>query len=121
SANEGGYTFPGEGMLTYPGEHVGVDGPIPSIRLKALRKGVEDYEYVELLKRAGRGDWAMHLVKEVASDWNSWTRTPAALEGVRQEMGAELDRLATGRETGHRDYQPGAGGRSPTPKVRAVE
>lgn len=93
SLSEGGYTFPGEGLLVYPGADAGVDGPVPSMRLKWLRKGVEDYEYVEMLKRAGRGDWALNLVRSVASDWNSWTQSPAALEGVRRRLGEELDRL----------------------------
>src|SRR5215831_9523779 len=57
SYKKGRYSFPGEGMLVYPGGGGGVDGPLPSMRLKWLRKGVEDYEYVEMLKRAGRGAW----------------------------------------------------------------
>jgi hypothetical protein len=93
SFEEGGYTFPGEGMLVYPSSVDGADGPVPSMRLKWLRKGVEDYEYVEMLKRAGRGAWALDVVREVASDWNSWTHDPATLEGARRKLGEELDRL----------------------------
>lgn len=36
----------GNGFLFYPG----ADGPIPSIRLEALRDGIEDYEYLYLLR-----------------------------------------------------------------------
>jgi hypothetical protein len=89
----GGYTFPGEGMLIYPAVSDWVDGPVPSMRLKWLRKGVEDYEYIEMLKQAGRGAWALDVVREVASDWNSWTHDPATLESARQKLGEELDRL----------------------------
>jgi hypothetical protein len=35
----------GDGYLTYPGEPVGVDGPVSSLRLEAVREGAEDYEY----------------------------------------------------------------------------
>jgi hypothetical protein len=93
----GNYTFPGEDMLAYPGGYAGYDGPLPSMRLKWLQKGVEDYEYVEMLKRAGRGDWALSTIRSVASDWTTWTRSAAALEQVRQMLGEELDRLETAK------------------------
>lgn len=34
----------GDGILTYPGEEYGVYGPIPTIRLMAIRDGMEEYE-----------------------------------------------------------------------------
>jgi len=39
----------GDGYLTYPGKHVGVDGPVSSIRLEQAREGIEDFEYFRLL------------------------------------------------------------------------
>jgi hypothetical protein len=39
----------GDALLIYPGEFVGLDGPVPCIRLKALRRGSQDYEYMRLL------------------------------------------------------------------------
>lgn len=38
--------------LFYPGETVGSEGPIPSIRLKAYRRGQQDIEYLTLLRMA---------------------------------------------------------------------
>lgn len=35
--------------MIYPGEFLGLDGPVPCIRLKALRRGSQDYEYMRLL------------------------------------------------------------------------
>ena len=40
----------GDGFLVYPGAPVGVDGPVSSIRLENAREGVEDYEYLSLLR-----------------------------------------------------------------------
>lgn len=40
----------GDGFLLYPGPLVGQPGPISSIRLEQAREGVEDYEYLCLLK-----------------------------------------------------------------------
>lgn len=40
----------GNGMLIYsPGIVPNVDGPCPSIRLKTMRNGVQEYEYMRLL------------------------------------------------------------------------
>ncbi|MBM4119041.1 DUF4091 domain-containing protein, partial [bacterium] len=50
----------GNGLLYYPGSRlsqagypVAIDGPVPSIRLKALRRGMQDYEYAWLLESLG--------------------------------------------------------------------
>ena len=40
----------GDGYLAYPGAGVGHTGPLSSIRLEQAREGVEDYEYLRLLK-----------------------------------------------------------------------
>ena len=52
-------TPPGEGWLVYPGAEVGSEAFVPSMRLKWIRKSVEDFEYVEILKKLHRGDWAL--------------------------------------------------------------
>jgi hypothetical protein len=50
----------GNGVLYYPGHRlsqagyaVDISGPVPSIRLKALRRGMQDYEYAWLLDSQG--------------------------------------------------------------------
>lgn len=83
--------LPGDGMLVYPGEPAGVNGFTPSLRLKWLREGVEDYEYVALLKARGEGEQAMRIVRSVATDWRTWTKDPNALEHARRQLGAALD------------------------------
>ncbi|MBZ5644117.1 MAG: DUF4091 domain-containing protein [Acidobacteriia bacterium] len=93
---------PGEGWLVYPGEHGGF---VPSMRLKWIRKSVEDYEYVEMLKKAGRGDWAMQIVKAVAGDWAHWSQDAEAIDRARRELGAELDRIGS-RPVSSRNTRP---------------
>jgi glycosyl hydrolase family 123 len=92
--------YPGEGMLVYPGSTVGIVGVAPSMRLKWIRDGVEDYEYVALLKKAGRGEWALQVARRVGQDWKTWTRDPNALEATRRQLGEMLDRLASGGSSG---------------------
>lgn len=36
----------GDGYLFYPGKQIGLKGWVPSIRVKVIREGVEDYEYM---------------------------------------------------------------------------
>lgn len=41
----------GDGFLTYPGVRYGIDAPLGTIRLDAVRDAQEDYEYLWLLER----------------------------------------------------------------------
>lgn len=41
----------GDGFLMYPGARYGVDGPVASLRLEAIRDGLEDYELLNVLKK----------------------------------------------------------------------
>ncbi len=88
--------YPGEGMLVYPGSTVGISGVAPSMRLKWLRDGVEDYEYIELLKQAGQGSWALQVAAGVGANWSNWTKDINVLANARQQLGQQLDTLGGG-------------------------
>ncbi len=90
----GEYNAPGDGMLVYRLDAMGIDGVAPSMRLKWLRDGVEDYEYVELLKNRGAGEWALGLARSAGRNWTDWSRDPSVLQSVRQKLGERLDQLA---------------------------
>lgn len=76
----------GEGMLLYPGEDVGVNGVVPSIRLKWLRDGVEDYEYGQLLKAQNKQAVLDSIVSGAIQDWYHWTRDVRVLEETREKI-----------------------------------
>jgi len=63
----------GDGFLLYPGEPIGHPGPVSSIRLEQAREGVEDYEYLYLLK---------HLVEQAKSSGKDTTKAQAALQSA---------------------------------------
>lgn len=86
--------YPGVEMFFYPGDKVGLDRVVPSIRLKRLREGMEDYEYVEILKNLGQGQWAMNIVRDVGKNWGHWTKNPDTLYRARYLLGEKIDRLA---------------------------
>jgi len=91
----GSGAYPGEALLIYPGSQVGIsDGPVPSIRLKWLRDGVEDYDYFTMLKAAGADPaFISSTLAPVATDWRTWSKDPAVLQNARNQLGRELDRL----------------------------
>ena len=92
----GDYNAPGDGMLVYALDDIGLVGVAPSMRLKWLRDGVQDYDYVELLKKQGFGDWAMTVVRQAYRNWQDWSQDARVLLSVREQLGGALDRLGGG-------------------------
>lgn len=78
--------FNGEGTLVYPARACGYDGVVPSLRLKALREGIEDFDYFAILQRAGRGAQALEIVRQVTPSWFEWNPEPQAYEQARKEL-----------------------------------
>jgi Domain of unknown function (DUF4091) len=92
----GGYTFPGDGVLVYPGQQVGLSTVVPAMRLKYVRDGIDDYDYMTMLEQQGHGALVQSILNTVAPDWINWTQSTATLQSARIEMGQELDALAGG-------------------------
>jgi len=92
-----GYTFPGDGMLVYPGQQVGLSSVVPSMRLKFIRDGIDDYDYIAMLKSQGQTAFVDTILNSVVGpDFINWTKSTATLQSARIQMGQELDRLAGG-------------------------
>jgi uncharacterized protein (TIGR03437 family) len=92
---ESGNSYPGEGILVYPGEAVGMPGKVaPSMRLRQLRDGEQDYEYVQLLKSLGQGSYALQVASTVAASYMTWSQNPATLQAARIALGQVLDSLS---------------------------
>ncbi|HET6520795.1 MAG TPA: hypothetical protein VFG47_13390 [Geminicoccaceae bacterium] len=90
-----GAAWPGEGVLTYPGSWVGVEGVVPGLRLKWIREGVEDFEYVELLKRRGEAGFALEQARLVGKSFAEWSRSAEAVYAVRRRLGERLHELSS--------------------------
>ena len=78
--------YNGEGSLVYPARAVGYDGIAPSLRVKALRDAIEDYEYLAILERLGQTDEAEKLVVPLAGSWFEWETDPGAYEKARERL-----------------------------------
>ncbi len=83
--------YNGEGMLFYPGRDAGFDGPVVSMRLKQIREGMEDYEYLHLLATKAGRQKAMTFAKRVGRTWRDWETDPAKLLAIRAELAAAIE------------------------------
>ena len=91
----------GDGNLFYPGlpDRIGgrTDIPIESIRLKLIREGMEDYEYLALLAKLSGSKAADDYADRIVKKPYLWESRPETFLKVRQELGEALDRLAASR------------------------
>jgi hypothetical protein len=86
----GGTRYNGEGALLYPGADAGFAGPVASMRLKQIREGLEDYEYLKLLADRGDRAFADAVARRLARSWTNWDERPAALYAAREEIARRL-------------------------------
>ena len=90
----------GDGTLFYPGRPDRIGGrsdiPIESIRLKLIREGMEDYEYLALLARLGGRQAADQFADRIVQKSYLWESRPEVFLQVRKELGEALDRAAAG-------------------------
>jgi hypothetical protein len=95
----------GDGYVAYPGNEMGVSGPVPSIRLIAVREGVDDFEIFNALKPyEEQGDpdarEILDIIRALVIEPNpggmistSLMPDPVAVCNARDMAGEILDRL----------------------------
>jgi Domain of unknown function (DUF4091) len=95
-----GRNLNGEGSLLYPGSevrrHTGqkdVDGPVSSIRFELLREGIEDYEYLWMLKSLGDAPLADEVAHSLVATVGAFSRNPDLLYAARQKMASRIEQL----------------------------
>lgn len=89
--------YNGSGQLIYRGDVMGYDRPVPSIRLKAQRRGLQDYEYFWLLSNRGGRAAADRIANRIVYkqpfgkgamlDTEIWKNDPDEWERARIEAG----------------------------------
>jgi Glycoside hydrolase 123, catalytic domain/Glycoside hydrolase 123 N-terminal domain len=87
----------GDGTLVYPGRPKNIGGktdiPIESIRLKLIRDGLEDYEYLKLLSRHTNVTTVKNLVDTLVTNTYTFEKDPAKVYEVRRVIGEKLDQV----------------------------
>jgi hypothetical protein len=86
------YSGNGEGTLFYPGTPGRIGGtrpvPVESLRLKLVRDGYEDYEYLAFLRDHGRADDAYRIARALFPAPYATTRGDAEVQAARRELAA---------------------------------
>lgn len=96
-------TYNGSGQLIYRGSVMGYRGPVASIRLKAQRRGLQDYEYFWLLQQktgsmaaadaiVNRIVYKQPFGKQAMLDVEIWKNNPDDWERARAEAGEQIVR-----------------------------
>ncbi|MBI5545179.1 MAG: DUF4091 domain-containing protein, partial [Deltaproteobacteria bacterium] len=85
----------GDGTLFYPGTPSRIGGqtdiPLPSIRLKMIRDGVEDFEYLSLVSRLGDDEFARRVASEVLPTlYQANQDDPSKIEEARQKLARRI-------------------------------
>ena len=97
----GGLARPGDGIFLYPPAPIGSSEEAPGIRLKAIRDGVQDYQYAHLLHTLGQDAFVNTTLQSLAGpqpiafSWTNWKHDDngAAVENARLQMGQKLNQL----------------------------
>jgi hypothetical protein len=90
----GGLGRPGDGIFVYPPAPIASTESAPGIRLKAIRDGIQDYEYAQMLKNLGNLGTVDTTLLPIATSWSNWSRDPNALQNARMQLGQLLHQLA---------------------------
>jgi hypothetical protein len=85
-----------------------LEGPVDSMRWEMLRDGIEDYEYLVILKRlledkkdkltrSQRQDYAglLEVPDEITRDMTTFTKDPAPIEKRRDQVARAIVKLNT--------------------------
>jgi len=105
----------GDGRFIYPPEAAAdahpsgpvLDGPVDSIRWEMLRDGIEDYEYLAILKRlleANKGKLTtgdqqkytalLEVPEDISKDMTTFTKDPAPIETRRDRVARAISKLS---------------------------
>jgi len=80
----------GDGSLLYPGKQVGIDGPVGSIRLKLIRDGIEDYQYLRLLADRRGEEAAKRAARALCPSLSEYCHDGGQLARIRDKIAEEI-------------------------------
>ncbi len=82
----------GDGSLLYNGNKVGIDGPVASLRLEAVRDGIEDFELLTMAE-AKLGEKAVDkIISKCVTSVSKYTKDGDKLVKYRIQLGNELEK-----------------------------
>jgi len=90
AASWGSYETAGDGTWFYPGPAVGRSEPIPSLRLKNIADGMEDYDLLRMAEEAFGRDYCLKKAAQLSQSLTKYTSDPAKIEHVRVSILKDL-------------------------------
>ncbi len=91
------YCF-GDGSMFYPGNRVGIDGPVGSLRFELIRSGIEDFYMFSLAEKAFGRKYVDKLIKSVTPNIREYNDDHDALDRVRVTLGNRLSKYYSENE-----------------------
>jgi hypothetical protein len=93
-SNQWDFSGNGDGTLFYPGTPSRIGGktdvPVASIRLKMIREGMEDYEYLKALADSGDPKLARSIARDLFPSASSAEVDPRALLEARERIAQRI-------------------------------
>jgi hypothetical protein len=84
----------GDGTLFLPGRPDRIGGsthiPIETVRLKLIREGLEDYEYLAKVTQLGDRGFANAQARTLVTNTYTWSHDPAALYAARRALAQRI-------------------------------
>jgi hypothetical protein len=82
----------GEAVLVYPGARLGIDGPVSSLRLEAMRDGIEDFEYLTMLEEKLGTSAAKKYISMVSESVTTYTHDGDVFANARIALGDAVEK-----------------------------
>ena len=79
------------GVLVYPGDDFGIDGPVACQRTGIARDGLEDIEYLKMAKELLGEEFAESILRRVVTDMVTFADDSAVLAEAREALGEALE------------------------------
>jgi hypothetical protein len=96
-SNQWDFAGNGDGTLFYPGTPSKIGGktdiPVASIRLKMIRAGMQDYEYLKALSDAGDPELARKIARDLFPNAFTTDVAPEKIDEARSQIATRLAQL----------------------------
>ena len=81
----------GDGSLLYPGNPMGIEGPVASFRMDCIRNGMEDYDLLLMAEELFGREWVVEQVQTVSESLTVHTSDPAVYASVRKTIAEAIE------------------------------
>ena len=95
----------GESILLYPGTKYGIDGPVGSLRMEAMRDGIEDYQMLTMLEDLGGEGAADTFIDQLTTGMVHYSTDAEKYYSVRKALGESVEQAVKAESCTHEyDY-----------------